>query len=212
MKQVSSRRFNRKLSACLFFLVSFATFMWVGGTFKTVIAADDPKPLADASSPTNAVEVPGTFKDFSAPKDAVSAKRPAEQIGDVASNEAHAALPIDAQKLSVDTIDDSELRDFHATAYCLKGRTASGIDVRPGIIAADPSVLPLGTVVHMRAGSYSGTYTVADTGGRIRGRKVDVYVPTYREAMQFGRRQVKLKVLGRGSSKNKAAKSVSATL
>jgi 3D (Asp-Asp-Asp) domain-containing protein len=63
------------------------------------------------------------------------------------------------------------------------------------MIAADPSVLPLGTVVHLRAGRYTGTYTVMDTGGRIKGRRVDVYVESHREAIEFGRRQVKLKVL-----------------
>jgi rare lipoprotein A len=100
------------------------------------------------------------------------------------------------------TFPDSELVDFDATAYCLKGRTASGMDAKPGMIAADPRVLPLGTVVHLRAGSYTGTYKVMDTGGRIRGRRVDVYVASHREAMQFGRRPVKIKVLGRGAAKD----------
>jgi 3D (Asp-Asp-Asp) domain-containing protein len=89
----------------------------------------------------------------------------------------------------------------------LKGRTASGIHTFSGVIAADPSVLPLGTVVHLRAGRYTGTYTVLDTGGRIKGRRVDVYVPTYREAVQFGRRPVKIKVIGRHSTK-RASKSL----
>jgi len=104
-------------------------------------------------------------------------------------------------KTVVETYADSELVDFNATAYCLKGRTASGIDARPGMIAADPRVLPLGTVVHLRSGSYTGTYHVMDTGGRIKGRRVDVYVATHREAVQFGRRQVKIKVLGHGPAK-----------
>jgi hypothetical protein len=43
-----------------------------------------------------------------------------------------------------------------------------------------------------------------DTGGRIRDRRVDVYVSSHREAMQFGRRQVKIKVLGRGATKEKS--------
>ncbi|HKY04466.1 MAG TPA: 3D domain-containing protein [Blastocatellia bacterium] len=96
---------------------------------------------------------------------------------------------------------ESELQDFHATAYCLKGRTASGQYTRRGVIAADPRVLPIGTVVEIKAGRYTGTYTVLDTGGRIKGRKVDVYVPTYKEAKQFGRQRVKIKVLGRSKAK-----------
>ncbi len=86
---------------------------------------------------------------------------------------------------------------FKATAYCLKGRTASGGSVRRGIVAADPRVLPLGTRIQMNAGSYSGTYTVADTGGVIKGRILDIWVPNCSEAIRFGRKTVTVSVLNR---------------
>ncbi|MDQ4121534.1 MAG: 3D domain-containing protein [Acidobacteriota bacterium] len=86
---------------------------------------------------------------------------------------------------------------FSATAYCLKGRTASGSGVRRGIIAADPRLLPLGTRVQLTAGAWSGTYTVADTGGKIKGRKIDLWVPNSSEARRFGRRNVHITVLGK---------------
>ena len=86
---------------------------------------------------------------------------------------------------------------FTATAYSLRGRTATGGSVRRGIIAADRRVLPLGTRVRLEAGSYSGEYVVADTGGAVRGRKIDIWVPQTSEAMRFGRRPVKLTVLTR---------------
>ena len=86
---------------------------------------------------------------------------------------------------------------FTATAYSLGGRTATGAGVRRGIIAADRRVLPLGTRVRLEAGSYSGEYVVADTGGAVRGRKIDIWVPQTSEAMRFGRRPVKLTVLAR---------------
>ena len=79
---------------------------------------------------------------------------------------------------------------FSATAYCLKGRTASGSSVRRGIVAADPRILPLGTRINLNAGSYSGSYTVADTGGAIKGRKLDIWVANCSEAKRFGRRSV----------------------
>jgi 3D (Asp-Asp-Asp) domain-containing protein len=101
--------------------------------------------------------------------------------------------------------DEVEFQTFQATAYCLKGRTASGQYVRPGIIAADPRVLPLGTVVHIRAGRYTGTYTVADTGGLIKGRRVDIYFPTYKEAMQFGRQKISLRIISPASGDKAAA-------
>lgn len=86
---------------------------------------------------------------------------------------------------------------FRATAYCLRGRTANGGGVRRGIVAADPRVLPLGTRIQINGGSYSGTYVVADTGGAIRGRILDVWVPSCSEAMRFGRRSVSVSILGR---------------
>lgn len=95
---------------------------------------------------------------------------------------------------------------YVATAYSLPGRTASGQLVRRGIIAADPRVLPFGTRVRLRAGAYSGDYLVADSGGKIKGRKIDVWMPSSREALRFGRRNVKLTVLKYGPRRAPRAK------
>lgn len=84
----------------------------------------------------------------------------------------------------------SSMGAFTATAYCLKGRTATGGSVRRGIVAADPRVLPLGTRITLSAGAYSGSYVVADTGGAVKGRKLDIWVPNCSEARRFGRRTV----------------------
>lgn len=81
---------------------------------------------------------------------------------------------------------------FSATAYCLKGRTAMGHGVRRGIIAADPRVLKLGSKVTVNAGAWSGTYLVSDTGGAIKGKKLDIWVPNCGEARKFGRRTVQV--------------------
>lgn len=92
---------------------------------------------------------------------------------------------------------------YVATAYSLKGRTASGRMVSRGLIAADPSVLPLGSRVRLEHPGYSGEYLVADTGGAIRGRHIDIWTPSAREAMRFGRRTVKLTVLSFGARRIK---------
>jgi 3D (Asp-Asp-Asp) domain-containing protein len=88
---------------------------------------------------------------------------------------------------------------FKATAYCLKGRTANGGSVRRGIVAADPRVLPLGSRIQVGAGAYSGTYTVADTGGAVKGRKLDIWMPSCTEAVRFGSRKVSVSRMGRKS-------------
>ena len=93
---------------------------------------------------------------------------------------------------------------YIATAYSLRGRTASGRMVSKGLIAADPRHLPLGPRVRIEAGAYSGEYLVADTGGLVRGRRIDIWTPTSREAMRFGRRPVKLTVLSWGGKRRAA--------
>lgn len=84
---------------------------------------------------------------------------------------------------------------FSATAYCLKGRTASGTGVRRGIIAADPRVLPLGTRVNLGGGGQGGNYVVADTGGKIKGKRIDIWMASCADARRFGRRNVNISVL-----------------
>jgi 3D (Asp-Asp-Asp) domain-containing protein len=85
---------------------------------------------------------------------------------------------------------------FVATAYSLHGKTASGSVTRPGVVAADPRVLPLGSQIRVRgAGAYSGTYTVADTGSAIGGRRIDLYIPNHAAARRFGRRTVHVELV-----------------
>ena len=86
---------------------------------------------------------------------------------------------------------------FVATAYCLRGRTAMGHGVRQGLIAADPRVLGLGSRVNLNAGGYSGNYLVSDTGGKIKGRRIDIWMASCSEARRFGRRNVTISSLGR---------------
>src|SRR5262245_46960746 len=87
---------------------------------------------------------------------------------------------------------------FQATAYALRGRTRSGAFVRRGVIAADPRVIPLGSVVQISTPGYTGVYTVHDTGKMIKGKMVDLWVESPNEARFFGRRQVKVQVLRLG--------------
>jgi 3D (Asp-Asp-Asp) domain-containing protein len=83
-----------------------------------------------------------------------------------------------------------------ATACCQRGRTASGELARPGLVAADPRVLPVGTVVRVLSPpAWVGRYTVMDTGARVRGRRLDIFVESCRRARLFGRRPVRVLVV-----------------
>ena len=105
------------------------------------------------------------------------------------------------QKLATEEAYVVPPTNYVATAYSLRGRTASGRPVAKGLIAADPRHLPLGSRVRLQAGAYSGEYLVADTGSLVRGRRIDIWIPTSREAMRFGRRTVKLTVLSLGGKR-----------
>jgi len=94
--------------------------------------------------------------------------------------------------------------DFQATAYCEKGTTKSGVQAGEGIVAGDPAVLPLGSWIHLEAPGHTGIYQVMDTGRLIKGRIVDIHVSSYRRAVHFGRRNVKLTVLKYAKSGGKA--------
>ena len=102
------------------------------------------------------------------------------------------------EKIAVEEVYVAPPTNYVATAYSLHGRTASGRPVAKGLIAADPRHLPLGSRVRLEAGSYSGEYLVADTGTLVRGKRIDIWTPSSREAMRFGRRTVKLTVLSYG--------------
>lgn len=77
------------------------------------------------------------------------------------------------------------------TAYCLtRTQTRRGRYVRAGIIATDPRLFPLARFVELYVDRrYMGRFLVDDTGLKIKGNKIDVWMPTCREARIFGRRK-----------------------
>jgi 3D (Asp-Asp-Asp) domain-containing protein len=90
---------------------------------------------------------------------------------------------------------------FTATAYCRGTTTTSGVNVRNGIAAADPDLLPVGSVIQVdRLGDrYNGIYTVMDTGPAVQGRHIDIYMWNCDEARyEFGKRTAGLTVLRLG--------------
>jgi 3D (Asp-Asp-Asp) domain-containing protein len=94
-------------------------------------------------------------------------------------------------------------REFYvsSTAYTAScngcsGYTATGINLKanPGmkVIAVDPSVIPLGTKVYVEGYGYA---VAADTGGAIRGNKIDVFFASKSDAYRWGRKTIKVKIL-----------------
>ena len=84
-----------------------------------------------------------------------------------------------------------------ATAYCDRGPTKSGVLAQPGVVAADVRRLPIGTRLRVVAPGqpYAGVYTVLDTGSKITGRDLDIFMPSCRTAKRFGKRPVQVRIL-----------------
>ncbi|UCZ53300.1 ubiquitin-like domain-containing protein [Bacillus shivajii] len=96
---------------------------------------------------------------------------------------------------------DGSWQTFNATAYTAycngcSGITATGINLRENpnanVIAVDPNVIPLGTRVEVKG---YGTFLAADTGGAIRGNKIDIFMPNRSDATAFGRRSVQIRIV-----------------
>ena len=79
------------------------------------------------------------------------------------------------------------LADGLATGYSIHGRTATGAPTGWGVVAVDPSVIPLGT--RLTIPGY-GSGVAADTGSSIQGATIDLWFPTVAQARAWGRRTV----------------------
>jgi 3D (Asp-Asp-Asp) domain-containing protein len=71
------------------------------------------------------------------------------------------------------------------------GATASGADARRGTIAADTTRYPFGTIIHVEGYGYG---RVEDRGGAIKGDHIDLFFPSHREALRWGRRRLNVRV------------------
>jgi 3D (Asp-Asp-Asp) domain-containing protein len=106
---------------------------------------------------------------------------------------------------SISELSYSKILAMSATAYTagpestgkkpgMKGYgiTASGMMVERGVVAVDPKVIPLGTKLYVEGYGYA---IAADTGGAIKGNKIDLYMDSLREARQYTRKIVNVYIL-----------------
>lgn len=138
----------------------------------------------------------GTAAKVSAPKAAETAGSQAK-----AASAAPAAKPAAAEKTTAAPVESKKVMTMEATAYTAScegcsGITATGINLKDNpnqkVISVDPSVIPLGTKVHVEG---YGEAIAGDTGGAIKGNKIDVFIPNKQDAIQFGRKTVKVTIL-----------------
>lgn len=167
------------------------------------VSSDKPIPSSDPTTKSSNEKNPTNTRDEARPEGVISEPRVGIKSPLPELKMAPSEVKLNGASFSLPEINLSDSKTFRATAYALKGRTRTGVYVRRGVIAADPRILPLGSVVQLTAGKYSGVYTVHDTGGKIKGDIIDVWMPSNKEARQFGRRKVKLQVIKLGKTRIK---------
>lgn len=92
-----------------------------------------------------------------------------------------------------EALDFREARYMQATAYTYTGyRTATGKRPAVGLVAVDPSVIPLGTRLYIEGYGYA---QAADTGGAIKGDKLDLFMEDRAQCLNWGRRMTKIYIL-----------------
>jgi 3D (Asp-Asp-Asp) domain-containing protein len=103
------------------------------------------------------------------------------------------SIPAAAVGLELAKMNISLTLDVESTAYTYTGnKTATGVEPREGLIAVDPKVIALGSKVYVEGYGYA---IAADTGGAIRGNRIDVFFATLRQCINWGRKSVHIYVL-----------------
>jgi 3D (Asp-Asp-Asp) domain-containing protein len=97
------------------------------------------------------------------------------------------STPGAAAASAASVVDGARTLTVTSTGYSMRGRTATGLPVGPGIVAVDPAVIPLGTRLSIPG---YGEGVAADTGGAVQGLTIDLWFATLGEALAWGRRTV----------------------
>jgi 3D (Asp-Asp-Asp) domain-containing protein len=103
-----------------------------------------------------------------------------------------------SRSVSTNAVKEFTVSATAYTAYCngCSGITKTGINLRENsdlkVIAVDPTVIKLGTKVHVEGYGYA---IAGDIGSAIKGNKIDVFIPTKSEAYKWGRKNVKITII-----------------
>jgi len=136
-----------------------------------------------------------------AQKPAVDAATEAPKAAASTANKAGSGAPeVVAAKVAPEDLPVGPM-PFTATAYSTKGNKVKGVQTQPGIVAADPKLLPLGSTIRVSdAGKYSGMYVVTDLGTAIVGKRIDIFMADIEDARAFGKKEVTVELVKPGDN------------
>ncbi|WP_282140818.1 3D domain-containing protein [Cytobacillus oceanisediminis] len=156
---------------------------------KAVQPAPEAKPQAKSNSEPEPAKPAAEAKPATEPAKAEAESKPAA--------EAEAEAPAEtANNETAQNVLNMEATAYTADCEGCSGITATGINLKENpdqkVISVDPNVIPLGTKVHVEG---YGNAVAGDTGGAIKGNKIDIFMPSQEDAINFGRKTVKVTIL-----------------
>lgn len=122
------------------------------------------------------------------------------EIQDLEKEKAELYENIEQLEKEIEELEKIKIFEMEATAYTddkqsqgkWVGQTATGVKPQIGVVAVDPKVIPLGTKLYIDG---YGQAIAGDTGGAIKGNKIDLFLPNRGDCMRFGRQKVKVRVV-----------------
>ncbi|PET68693.1 peptidoglycan-binding protein [Bacillus sp. AFS001701] len=154
-------------------------------TKESVPTAKESAPTTKESVPAAKESAPATKESAPVTKESVPAAKESAPTSESKTN--------DSAGLKVITMEASA---YTASCKGCTGITATGINLKENpntkVISVDPSVIPLGSKVNVEG---YGVAIAGDTGGAIKGNRIDVFIPNKQDAINFGRKQVKVTIL-----------------
>ncbi|MCM3531027.1 LysM peptidoglycan-binding domain-containing protein [Cytobacillus oceanisediminis] len=156
---------------------------------KAAQAAPEAKPQAKSNPEPEPAKPAAEAKPATEPAKAEAESKPAA--------EAEAEAPAEtANNETAQNVLNMEATAYTADCEGCSGITATGINLKENpdqkVISVDPNVIPLGTKVHVEG---YGNAVAGDTGGAIKGNKIDIFLPSQEDAINFGRKTVKVTIL-----------------
>lgn len=123
------------------------------------------------------------------------------EIQDLEKEKAELYENIEQLEKEIKELEKIKIFEMEATAYTddkqsqgkWVGQTATGTKPRVGIVAVDPKVIPLGTRLYVEG---YGQAIAGDTGGAIKGNRIDVFLPNRGECTEWGRKNIRVRVIG----------------
>ncbi|PGZ92137.1 3D domain-containing protein [Bacillus sp. AFS029533] len=157
-------------------------------TKEIVPATKESASITKQSAPTTKESVPKTKESAPAVKESVPVTK-----SDASTAKESESKTKDSAGSKVIIMEASA---YTASCNGCSGITATGIDLKKNpntkVISVDPSVIPLGSKVNVEG---YGVAIAGDTGGAIKGNRIDVFIPNKQDAINFGRKQVKVTIL-----------------